>query len=105
MEVISDRSSRNLKNLTGSWPEFNPYVTELAKLKAIFCSFVRTPTLFQDWSGKPYLETHHIEWLSLGGEDTIENTVALCPNCHRKMYILNHEADKSRLKETGRRES
>lgn len=23
------------------------------------------------------------------GEDTIENTVALCPNCHRKMHVIN----------------
>ncbi|MGA2227240.1 MAG: HNH endonuclease, partial [Syntrophobacteraceae bacterium] len=22
------------------------------------------------------------------GEESIENTVALCPNCHRKMHIL-----------------
>ncbi|WP_296863638.1 HNH endonuclease [Thermosyntropha sp.] len=29
----------------------------------------------------------HIEWLSRGGTDTIDNTVALCPNCHRKMHV------------------
>lgn len=25
------------------------------------------------------------QWLSNDGEDTIDNTIALCPNCHRKM--------------------
>ncbi|WP_223111555.1 HNH endonuclease [Billgrantia pellis] len=39
-----------------------------------------------------------MEWLAKGGEDTIENTVALCPNCHRKMHALGLEADILRLK-------
>lgn len=33
--------------------------------------------------GSPYLEVHHILPLSEGGDDTISNAVALCPNCHR----------------------
>lgn len=36
--------------------------------------------------GTPYLEVHHIVPLSMNGEDTIENTIALCPNCHRKKH-------------------
>ena len=35
--------------------------------------------------GDAYLATHHVVWLAQGGSDTVENTVALCPNCHRKM--------------------
>jgi 5-methylcytosine-specific restriction endonuclease McrA len=34
----------------------------------------------------PYLEVHHINMLKDGGEDTVENAVALCPNCHRKRH-------------------
>lgn len=34
----------------------------------------------------PYLEVHHLEPLSLGGLDTVENTTALCPNCHSKVH-------------------
>ncbi|EGV27544.1 HNH endonuclease [Thiorhodococcus drewsii AZ1] len=37
-------------------------------------------------NGLPYLEVHHRVQLSKGGEDTIENTIALCPNCHREQY-------------------
>lgn len=37
--------------------------------------------------GKPYLEVHHIKPLSENGEDTLENTIALCPNCHRKAHF------------------
>lgn len=34
----------------------------------------------------PYLEVHHIIQLANGGEDTVENAVALCPNCHRELH-------------------
>jgi predicted HNH restriction endonuclease len=34
-------------------------------------------------SGRPYLEVHHVVPLSKGGDDTVKNAVALCPNCHR----------------------
>jgi 5-methylcytosine-specific restriction protein A len=40
------------------------------------------------------LEVHHIQWLSNDGDDTIDNIVALCPNCHRKMHILDLEKDR-----------
>jgi hypothetical protein len=36
--------------------------------------------------GSPYLEVHHKIPLAEGGEDTVENAVALCPNCHRKAH-------------------
>ena len=34
----------------------------------------------------PYLEVHHTVRLADGGEDTIDNAVAACPNCHRKEH-------------------
>lgn len=36
--------------------------------------------------GSPYLEVHHHTPLAHGGEDTVENAIALCPNCHRKAH-------------------
>lgn len=36
--------------------------------------------------GSPYLEVHHKVPLAAGGEDTVENAVALCPNCHRREH-------------------
>ena len=51
------------------------------------------PAPFNDKSGDPYLESHHIKWLSKGGEDSPYNVVALCPNCHRKMHIVNDSED------------
>ncbi|MER0800158.1 HNH endonuclease signature motif containing protein [Pseudomonas aeruginosa] len=35
----------------------------------------------------PYLEVHHVVRLADGGEDTVENALALCPNCHRREHF------------------
>jgi len=36
--------------------------------------------------GSPYLEVHHKIPLAFGGEDTVANAIALCPNCHREAH-------------------
>lgn len=36
--------------------------------------------------GTPFLEVHHKKPLAEDGEDTIENALALCPNCHREVH-------------------
>lgn len=42
----------------------------------------------------PYsLEVHHIIPLSGGGQDHLQNTAALCPNCHRRIHLQNRQAD------------
>ena len=40
---------------------------------------------------------NHIEYLSKGGEDTIENAIAVCPNCHAKIHQLELKGDKEKL--------
>lgn len=35
----------------------------------------------------PYLEVHHKVRLADGGEDTVENAIAVCPNCHRELHF------------------
>jgi len=35
---------------------------------------------------KPYLEVHHKINLAQGGHDTVDNVLALCPNCHREFH-------------------
>lgn len=37
--------------------------------------------------GTPYLEVHHRIPLANGGDDTVENAEALCPNCHREAHF------------------
>ena len=36
--------------------------------------------------GTPYLEVHHLIRLADGGLDTVDNAIALCPNCHRECH-------------------
>jgi len=40
-------------------------------------------------AGQPYLEIHHIKPLTQGGEDSLDNILVLCPNCHRKVHNSN----------------
>lgn len=76
----------------------NEYVVEYAKRLANgVCQLCDQAAPFHDKKGIPYLETHHTVWLARGGEDTIFNTVALCPNCHKRMHVLDLEQDKAKL--------
>lgn len=70
----------------------------MQKLRAKgICQLCEKPAPFNDKNGNPYLECHHIIWLSEGGADELRNTVALCPNCHKKMHIVNDDEDVKKL--------
>jgi 5-methylcytosine-specific restriction protein A len=76
----------------------NEYVAEEAKRRANgICQLCLLPAPFTNKNKKPYLEVHHIVWLAREGNDSLENTVALCPNCHRKMHVLDVDIDKESL--------
>jgi 5-methylcytosine-specific restriction protein A len=97
-----ERTSKTLgvRNVISKQYDRNSDVAEFVKRKAGgMCDLCENEAPFKDKSGRPYLETHHIEWLSRGGEDSIENTVGICPNCHRKMHILDSKKDKDFLRE------
>ena len=52
-----------------------------------FCDMCAAAAPFlRGGSGAPYLEVHHVKPLAEGGDDTVENAVACCPNCHRKEH-------------------
>ncbi|MGL5712374.1 MAG: HNH endonuclease [Paraclostridium sp.] len=87
------------RNTVTSTYDRNPYVVEYSRRMANgICDLCNEKAPFSNAKGEPYLEVHHIEWLSKGGDDTVENTAALCPNCHRKMHILNLSIDVEYLK-------
>lgn len=93
-------SQQQVKQTTQNTHRFvrNPYVSEYAKrLAEGKCDLCGNSAPFNDKDGRPYLETHHVVWLSRGGADSIENVVALCPNCHRKMHICDDKNDVSKL--------
>lgn len=70
------------------------YVKLLAKGVCALCD---KPAPFKDKNNRPFLHAHHIEYLSNGGLDTLENCIAVCPNCHAKIHILNDPLDKEKL--------
>lgn len=68
--------------------ERNPdVVAEVLFLANGVCQLCERPAPFLRRSNnEPYLEVHHVVPLSEGGDDTVENCVAICPNCHRKAH-------------------
>ncbi|WP_414835427.1 HNH endonuclease [Bacillus sp. Ba 3] len=78
----------------------NEFVAEFSKKRANgICELCEQKAPFEDKKRNPYLESHHVEWLSEGGEDTIYNTVGVCANCHRRLHVLNEKNDVMKLKE------
>ena len=51
------------------------------------CEACGKPAPFLNDEGVPFLEVHHVSPLSEGGPDIVENAVACCPNCHRKLHF------------------
>jgi 5-methylcytosine-specific restriction protein A len=50
------------------------------------CEVCEQPAPFERDDGSPYLEVHHVRPLAEGGPDTVDNAVAACPNCHRRLH-------------------
>lgn len=72
----------------------NELVSEHTKRRAAgLCDLCSEYAPFNSKNGNPYLEEHHVLPLADGGPDAIYNTVALCPNCHRKMHVVHAKAD------------
>lgn len=98
LNTSSKRKPKKTKS-TATTYERNKYIAELAKRRAKGkCQLCLKKAPFKNKSGQPYLESHHIVWLSKGGMDSIDNTVALCPNCHKKIHVVNSSSDINKLK-------
>lgn len=50
------------------------------------CEVCEQPAPFVRDDGSPYLEVHHVRPLAEGGPDTVDNAIAACPNCHRRLH-------------------
>jgi len=51
------------------------------------CESCEAEAPFRTDDGRSFLEVHHLVRLADGGADTVENTVAVCPNCHRALHF------------------
>lgn len=102
-------TSQERLNRSNNYPEYpstsekrtvtfnrNPYVVaevlERADGKCEFCNQIAPFNRRTD--GTPFLEVHHIMSLSDGGKDTIENAIALCPNCHRGAHYGGYKIER-----------
>lgn len=74
-------------------PEVKAWVLEKADG---ICEGCHLAAPFVDGEGNPFLEVHHVVPLAEEGPDTVENAVAVCPNCHRH---LHYGADRLRTRE------
>jgi 5-methylcytosine-specific restriction endonuclease McrA len=105
MESLRDRASRinhnptSVEQIIRTYPR-NSVLKNYVKRRSNYsceipnCNYVG----FLKSDGEQYIEVHHIIPLSEGGEDSIFNTVALCPNCHRAIhYSEDREAMKQIL--------
>lgn len=50
------------------------------------CESCSEPSPFKKSDGLFYLEVHHLKRLADGGSDTVNNAIAVCPNCHREFH-------------------
>lgn len=66
----------------------NPDIVVEALVRAAgHCERCGKPAPFRRASDEtPYLEVHHVKSLADGGEDTLQNVLAFCPNCHREIH-------------------
>lgn len=57
------------------------------------CEACSSSAPFSMNDGSRFLEVHHVTPLSDGGPDTVDNTAAVCPNCHRAFHhaVDRHE--------------
>lgn len=101
VEASQQLSSKERQEALSKWPmkpksravlttvyDRNPHVvvTILARASGT-CESCGAPAPFSRRAdGSPYLEVHHKVQLAHGGDDTVENAIAVCPNCHRRAH-------------------
>lgn len=97
LKILAENNSKKevpKRNVMNSTYIRDEIIAEYTKRRANgICQLCGKEAPFCDENGQPYLESHHIIWLSKGGSDSIENTIALCPNCHKKMHIVDSPLD------------
>lgn len=76
----------------------DPYLEEMCKRAANgYCQLCERTAPFTDRKGLPYLECRFIIPISEGGESKLKNITALCPNCNKKLAVINDPDDISHL--------
>lgn len=101
----SEQMSKSVRNLEiGKYPSKpkttviavthfvrNPHVAAevLRRAKGMCEGCKKRAPFLRARNNSPYLEVHHKIRLADGGDDTVENAIGLCPNCHREAHFGN----------------
>lgn len=73
-------------------PQRNPnLVDRLQNLYDGHCQICRWDPI--DEYGESLCEGHHIQWLSRGGDDVLDNLMLVCPNHHRAIHRCDAPID------------
>lgn len=95
---IAETENVSTKEVKTIYRERNQYIAEYTKERANgICDLCGKEAPFKDKNGRPYLESHHVITLAENGPDAIYNTVAICPNCHRRIHVLHQKEDVNKL--------
>lgn len=95
---IAETDNVYTKEVKTTYRERNQYIAEYTKERAKgICDLCGKEAPFKDKNDRPYLESHHVITLAENGPDAIYNTVAICPNCHRKIHVLHKQEDIDKL--------
>jgi 5-methylcytosine-specific restriction endonuclease McrA len=99
MKDTSDQRKQRLENRSSLYPDLYETSARVYRRNADViaevlirangvCERCRKNAPFNRASdGTPYLEVHHLIRLADGGEDTVGNAIAVCPNCHRELHF------------------
>ena len=83
LKTASSKPER-IQTIHSAFRRNHDVIAEVLERASGKCERCNKPAPFiKKLSGEPYLEVHHIIRLADGGDDTVENATALCPNCHR----------------------
>lgn len=95
---LSHHARKQRLDTAAKWPKKIHVVTNSYKrnpdvvAEALFrangkCGLCHNDAPFNKLDGTPFLEVHHWQPLADGGDDTIDNAAALCPNCHKEAHF------------------
>ncbi len=76
-----------IKVLSSQYKRNTDVIVEVLERANGICENCKLPAPFlRKKDNTPYLEVHHKIRLSDNGEDTVNNSIAVCPNCHRALH-------------------
>ena len=85
---VAPKLPRKVRVISTGFVRNADVIAEVLERADGICEYCGGPAPFKRATdGTPYLEVHHVKPLADGGYDTVDNAVAICPNCHREAHF------------------